>query len=239
MEWYPAVAAWSAVFGWLSGWWVPALIRLVPEPESPFAGEGETAKTTYVEIGNRPRLRWQTAIGSAFAAGLIGGATGLPLAPALLPLVPLGMTLAVIDLHTRLLPRILVLPGTAYLLTALSLVSIIRNESQDLIRGLIGLVLARTLFWLMWRINAAGMGFGDVRLAALVGLALGYLGWSQLLLGVYAGFLLLGVPGFSYAVIKRDRGYLRLAVPFGPFMLAGAVVGIVLGPLLANYLGYT
>lgn len=238
MEWFPTVAAFSAVFGWLTGWWVPAIIRWVPEPESPLAGEGDTEKTTYADIGARQGLRWQTAIASAFAAGLVGGTTGLPVALALLPLVPIGVVLAVIDLHTRLLPRIIVLPTTAYLLAALSLVSIVDNESQNLIRGLIGMVIARSLFWLMWRIHAAGMGFGDVRLAALVGLALGYLGWSQLLLGVYAGFLLLGVPGFGIAVIRRDRGYLRLAVPFGPFMLAGAVVGVVFGPVLADYLGY-
>ncbi len=105
-------------------------------------------------------------------------------------------------------------------------------------RGLIGMVIARSLFWLMWRIHAAGMGFGDVRLAALVGFALAYVGWSEFLLGMYAGFLLLAVPGFGYAVIRRDRAYLKVAVPFGPFMLGGAMLGIIFGPTVAGYLGY-
>ena len=74
------------------------------------------------------------------------------------------------------------------------------------------------------------MGFGDVRLSAVLGLALGYLGWGELLVGVYSGFLVFGVPGLVVAVVRRDRQLLRTAFPFGPFMLVGALVGIALGP---------
>ena len=66
---------------------------------------------------------------------------------------------------------------------------------------------------------------------------LGYLGWGPFLLGIYSSFLLLGVPGLSYAVIRRDRGFLRVAVPFGPFMLIGAVLGLVFGQTLTRLLG--
>ncbi len=238
MDWHANAAAAGAIFGWLTGWWVPALIRLLPEPESAVVGEGDEAKEPYVEIGARRGLAWQSAIGSGLVAGLLGASVGWPLILVLGPLVPVGVALAIIDWHTRLLPRIIVLPATAYLLTTLSLVSLLTHESENLVRGLLGMVIARSLFWLMWRIHAAGMGFGDVRLAALVGLALGYLGWSELLIGLYAGFLLLAVPGLGYAVVKRDRAYLKVVVPFGPFMLVGAMLGIVFGPVIARSLGY-
>ncbi len=236
-EAYVLVAG-SIAVGLVGGAFVPRMIRAVPEPESAESGEGGTPKELYIDIAKRRGLTWKSALGAALAAGLIAASVGWPTALALVPLTPVALALAVIDLRTRLLPRIIVLPATAYLLTALALVSLVAGESQDMIRALIGLVAARTLFWLMWKIHAAGMGFGDVRLAALIGLALGYLGWSQLFIGVYAGFLLLGLPGFAYALIKRDRGYLRVAIPFGPFMLAGSLVGIVVGPLVARYLGY-
>jgi leader peptidase (prepilin peptidase) / N-methyltransferase len=238
MDWHASTAVGAAIFGWLAGWWVPALIRMVPEPDSALAGEGDAVKQTYVDIAARRGLAWQSAIGSGLVAGLLGASVGWPVALVLAPLVPVSVALGIIDWHTRLLPRVIVLPATAYLLTAASLLSLLTQESTDLIRGLLGLVFARSLFWLMWRIHAAGMGFGDVRLAALVGFALGYLGWSELLIGLYAGFLLLAIPGLGYAVIKRDRSYLKVAVPFGPFMLVGAMIGILFGPTIAGYLGY-
>ena len=69
------------------------------------------------------------------------------------------------------------------------------------------------------------MGFGDVRLAALLGLALGHVGWAELLVGVYSGFLVFGLPGLLLALVRWDRALLRTAFPFGPFMLVGALLG--------------
>jgi leader peptidase (prepilin peptidase)/N-methyltransferase len=74
------------------------------------------------------------------------------------------------------------------------------------------------------------MGFGDVRLSALLGFALGYLGWGELVVGTYTGFLVFGVPGLVVAIVRRNRQFLRTPFPFGPFMLVGALAGIALGP---------
>ncbi|PLW66577.1 hypothetical protein C0036_22080, partial [Streptomyces sp. DJ] len=76
-------------------------------------------------------------------------------------------------------------------------------------------------------VNPAGMGFGDVKLAAVVGAALGWYGWPVLLAGAFAGLLLGAVYGVGLVLLRRaDR---RTAVPFGPFMLAGALIGVCLG----------
>ncbi len=97
-----------------------------------------------------------------------------------------------------------------------------------------GLLVARGLFWVLWWVHSAGLGFGDVRLAGLLGLALGHLGWAELVVGIYAGFVLLAVPGLVLALVRRDRALLRTAYPFGPFLAAGALVGVVAGPWLAG-----
>ena len=98
--------------------------------------------------------------------------------------------------------------------------------------------MVRTVFWLLWFIRQAGMGFGDVRLSALLGCALGYVGAGPLLIGIYSAFLLFAVPGLVIAIVRRDRSVLKRAYPFGPFLLAGAWLGIVAGdPLVATIWG--
>ena len=90
------------------------------------------------------------------------------------------------------------------------------------------------LFWFLWRFTP-GMGYGDVRLSGLLGLALGYLGWSELVIGLYAGFVI-GVVGWVFLrLFKVTKGR---HFPFGPFMLVGAVVGVAWGPAIASSLGY-
>jgi leader peptidase (prepilin peptidase)/N-methyltransferase len=78
------------------------------------------------------------------------------------------------------------------------------------------------------------MGYGDVRLSGVLGIALGYVGWSELLTGVYAGFLLGGVGGLLLSLLRLVD---RKAYPFGPFMLVGAVVGVVAGPYVGALYG--
>ena len=69
------------------------------------------------------------------------------------------------------------------------------------------------------------MGFGDVKLAALLGLYLGWLGWSSVAVGAFAGFLLGGVVGVALIVARRGAGR-KSRIPFGPFMLAGAFLAV-------------
>ncbi|WP_235735117.1 prepilin peptidase [Nocardioides alcanivorans] len=142
----------------------------------------------------------------------------------LLPLAALGVALAHIDFRTRLLPKKLVLPAYPALLVALVVVALLDGSADGLIRAAWGWLIASALYWCLWKFTR-GMGYGDVRMSGLLGLALGSLGWSTLLLGLYAGFVV-GVVGWVALRLLRltkDRHF-----PFGPFMLIGAVVGIVL-----------
>jgi leader peptidase (prepilin peptidase)/N-methyltransferase len=194
----------------------------------------EGPKEPYVDLGARPRLGLVTAALSGMAGALIGGAIGVEwVLVLLLPLAPVGTLLAVVDLRTRLLPRVVVVPATlaviAYGLVAWPLT----GDADALVRGLIGMVAARAVFWVLWFVRSAGMGFGDVRLSALLGFVLAYLGWPEYGLGLYSGFLVFGVPGLVLAVVRRDRSLLKKAYPFGPFLIVGALLGILFGdPLL-------
>lgn len=79
-----------------------------------------------------------------------------------------------------------------------------------------------------------GMGFGDVKLAGLLGLYLGWLGWEQVLVGAFAGFVIGGLVGVGLIVARRANG--KTAVAFGPAMLAGAMLSVfVAGPVSQWY----
>ena len=97
-----------------------------------------------------------------------------------------------------------------------------------------GLVVA-VFYFVLFFIYPSGLGFGDVRLAGVLGLALGYLGWGEVWVGIYAGFVLGGLIGLALRLTKVVR---QRHVPFGPFMLLGALAGVVWGdPIWSRLVG--
>ena len=220
----------------LGGLLVPALIASVPEPAPKEAEDGEDPpKLLYADIAARPGLRRRSALASAVGGGLIGGATGLDWSLVwLLPLTPVAVALSVIDWHTKLLPRRIVLPATLAAIVAVVVVGLATDERDALVRALVGMLAVRTFFWVLWFIRSAGMGFGDVRLAALVGLVLGWIGWGAVAIGLWFSFLLFAVPALVVVLARRDRTLLKRSFPFGPFMVLGTLVGLVWGTRLAE-----
>jgi len=231
----------AAVLAGLGGLLVPRLIARVPEPEPKAEAapddeaDDEPPKTPYAEIAGRPGLGLRSALVSALSGAAVGVATGLdwPLLW-LVPLVPVAVALAVIDWHTKLLPRVVVIPATLGAILVMTLVGLATDQQEALVRALVAMVVARSFFWVLWFVRSAGMGFGDVRLAAPVGLVLGWEGWGVLALGVWVGFLLFAVPALAVIVLRRDRSLLKRSFPFGPFMVGGALVGLVWGTALAG-----
>lgn len=226
----PDAAAAAAALCGVAGLAAAPLLRRLPEPEPDPRYAHEGPKQPYVEMAAEPGVRVGIPVVSALAGAVVGLDLGWDWALLLvLPLVPVGVLLSLVDRRTRLLPSRIVLPATVLALLLVLACWLAEGDTDALVRAGIGLVAARSAFWLLWWIRSSGLGFGDVRLAALLGVVLGYLGWGQLLVGLYAGFLLFGVPGLVLAVVRRDRALLRAAYPFGPFLLLGALVGIVLG----------
>ena len=172
------------------------------------------------------------------SAGLLGLALGWSWSLlVVLPLVPVSVALAVIDWRTRLLPLRLVWPALG-----LTVVTVLLSWTLDgfaggastPVRAALAMAVAFLAFFVLWFIYPRGLGFGDVRLSAVLGLALGYLGWAEWVVGIYGGFLLGAVIGGLLSLLKvvDRKGY-----PFGPFMLVGALVGVVVGqPLIDAHL---
>lgn len=234
-------AVWQAsvlagVLAGLGGLLVPALIAKVPEPE-PSDDADAPPKRTYADIAAQPGLRWRSVLVALVSGALVGAATGWEWSLLwLVPLVPIGVALSVVDWHTRLLPRLVVIPATLATLVAVVVVGLATGERGHLIVAVIAMVFVRSFFWLLWAIHSAGMGFGDVRLAALVGLVLGWVGPGPTLVGVWTGFVVFALAGVALALVRRDRSLLRRSFPYGPFMIGGALVGLVWGPALSALL---
>lgn len=242
------------VSGALGGLTVRPLIAALPEPEPEPVEEGAEEgaeppadppadapppKIPYADLAARPGL----TVRSVAVGAVLGAVLGLALDREwtlllVLPLIGVGIALAVIDARTRLLPTRLVLPATGVAIVLGTVVALAQDDRDALVRAFIGLAVVRTIFWVLWWFRSSGMGFGDVRLAALLGFVLGYLGWAEVIIGVYAAFLEFTVPGLVLAAVLRDKARLKARVPFGPFLLLGAVTGIAFGPWVASSLGY-
>ncbi|SFC78143.1 leader peptidase (prepilin peptidase) / N-methyltransferase [Nocardioides terrae] len=230
-----------AVLGAGSGWLVPRLIAGLPEPEAdPEEKPGEFPdKVLYVDLAAAPGLAWRCALACALAAGLLGAVFGWVWAlPWLAVLVPIGCALAVIDYVTWYLPSRILAPAYAVVGLLVVVAAVAVHDWHVVLHAAIGWAALGAYYGLMWFISPRIMAFGDVRLGGLIGLALGPLGYGQLILSVLAAgvfgalsFIPLKLLGRT---IKRepDRGPLREHVPFGPFLLLGALAAAVAGSLL-------
>jgi len=145
-------------------------------------------------------------------------------------LVAIGLiVLSVIDLDLFLLPKRLVNPLVVATAGLLAIAAVVHGDGGPLWRALIAYVAAFTVLLVLHVISPRGMAFGDVRLAGLIGLDLGWFGASQVVLGLFAGFVLASVIGLGLLAARR-RG-MRDAVPFGPFLAAGTLFVLFGGDL--------
>lgn len=173
--------------------------------------------------------------------GLLFGAVGWRLlaldlgaaAPAYLWFVSVGVALALIDLDLRRLPNAIVLPSYPVLAVLLTAASAIRGEWWPLARAGLGTAVLFGFYLLLVLAYPAGMGWGDVKLAGVLGGMLGYLSWSALLVGAFGGFVLGAAAGVL--VMSAGRGGRRTALPFGPFMIAGALLAIFVADPIADW----
>ncbi|NEC92972.1 A24 family peptidase, partial [Streptomyces sp. SID12501] len=139
----------------------------------------------------------------------------------------------------RRLPNAIVLPSYPVAFVLLALASANPGGPSDF-SALLRAVLAGAallVFYVVLRVvYPAGMGLGDVKLSGVLGLYLGWVGWSAVVVGAFAAFLLGGVYGVALVVLRRAGR--KSTLPFGPWMLLGAAVGLVAGPAVAGwYLG--
>lgn len=183
-----------------------------------------------------PLVEAATAVAFALVAWRIGAEWELG---AFFWLAGAGIALVLIDLDVHRLPDAIVLPSYPVVLTLLALASLDPGGESDwgaLVRALAGGAILFAAYFVMAVAYPGGMGFGDVKLAGVLGMGLGWLGWGSLVVGGFAAFLLGGL--FSLGLLALRRAGRRSGIPFGPWMVAGAAVGVAVGePVWRGYLG--
>jgi leader peptidase (prepilin peptidase)/N-methyltransferase len=151
-----------------------------------------------------------------------------PLLAAYCLLAVCAVPLAYIDVSVRRLPNALTGPAYAGTLLVLILAAALGGHWPSLARAALGGLALATGYLIIAFISPEAVGGGDRRLSASVGTALAWSGWSTLLAGVFAGFLLAAICGVALLALRR--GGLRQHLPFGPFMLAGMFLVILATP---------
>ena len=146
------------------------------------------------------------------------------LAAALAGFVVVGARLSVIDWRTHRLPDRIVLPSYPAAVLLLGTAAGTAGDWQRIPGMLGGGAVLLVAFAALHLLHPQGLGFGDVKLAGLLGLYLGFAGWDELWRGPVLAVVLGG--GWSLVLLAARRVTLRSAVAFGPFLVAGAALGL-------------
>lgn len=240
---------------------VPAGLSVVsprsrcPQCETPIAARDNIPIASWLALRGRCR-QCSTRISAVYPAveGLTGAAfvaVALLSFPALVQASGVGETVAavaqalglfwlagasialtIIDLQTHRLPNAIVYPTIGVALVTAAVTALGAGDPTVLMRAVLGAVILFTIYLglgLAWK---GGMGFGDVKLSAALGAYLGAVGWGALVVGWFAAFVLGGLLSVALILLRVvDR---KSGIPFGPWMLAGAWIGIVAGEDIAR-----
>lgn len=207
--WIPAIiaAALGAALGWwpLHAWCRRSLTQTTGGPGMRVAAAVATGATFAV-------IAWRLADAPVLIAALL--------------FASFASVLGIVDVLERRLPNTVILWMTGAVAVALILASGMSGQWMRLLWALIGGVAMFAVYLLLALISPKSMGMGDVKLAAPIGLLLGWFGLSEWMLGLLAGFLCGGVVAAVMLALRRTT--VSGSLPFGPSMLAGALAAILL-----------
>jgi leader peptidase (prepilin peptidase) / N-methyltransferase len=139
------------------------------------------------------------------------------------------VALSAIDIAVQRLPNRLTLPAYPVMVALLGVAAVFGHSGGSLVRALLGGVALATVYLFLAVVRPGQLGAGDVKLAGLTGLALGWVGWPVVVFGAALGFVLSAL--ISLALLAARRITMRSSISFGPFMLGGALLAIVLSGL--------
>ncbi|MEV8319030.1 A24 family peptidase [Streptomyces sp. NPDC059900] len=232
----------GALWGAVAGLFVPrAVYRLSVAPEEAWRGGcpdghpvgGWVGLARCREDGTRYGPRTTTvALATGLVCAVLAAATGArPELGVWLLLAPFGVLLAVVDFGVHRLPDVLTLPLAGAALVLLGGAAVLPEHAGSWIHALYGGLGLGAAYFVLFLISPNGMGFGDVKLALSLGAVLGWYGWGAVLLGTFAGFLLAALYGGGLVIARRAGR--KTAIPFGPFLIGGAFLGLLAGAYAA------
>lgn len=199
---------------------LPLLPWVLRARRCPVCAEAVSTRYATVEVG--------TAVLFGAAALRLGLDAALP---AFLVFFACLVSISVIDLELQIIPNRVVYPTIALSLPLLALAALVKGDLGHLESALAGAAIAFGVLLLVHLVSPAGMGFGDVRLAFVLGLFLGWLSLAHVAVGLFLGFALGAVIGIGLMLFGgRSR---KDSVSFGPFLAGGAALAVLVGqPLL-------
>lgn len=148
-----------------------------------------------------------------------------PALPAFLAVAALGVPLARVDLAVHRLPDPLTRPALALAGVLLVVAALAGAGAAPLAHGLAGAAGLFAVYLVLALVRPGALGFGDVKLAAVLGLLLGWLGGRTWFVGLTAGYVIAAGLG-AFLLVTRRAGR-RSLMPFGPAMLLGALLAVV------------
>lgn len=164
-------------------------------------------------------------ITAAVLAALLGRFGGQPDVVAFGFLGVVGVALAAIDIAVQRLPDRLTLPAIPVLIALLAVAALIGHNGGAFVRALLGGLALTGAYVLLALVRPGQLGGGDIKLAGLAGLALGWLGWRTLVVGTALGFVLSALVGLALLALRRVT--LESHISFGPFLLGGALLAVL------------
>ena len=202
----------AALAGFVLGWWL-----LAAWTERSMKGERMPRRT----------LRLTAAITTAIVFAVLVLRFGLSWTlPALLAFAACATVLSIVDLAEKRLPNAVVFPALGAVAVLLVPATWATGIWISLVWALVGSAAMFAVYFLLALISPSSMGMGDVKLALVIGLLLGWFGLSAWLVGLLAAFVVGGVIAIVALVLKRVT--LRGSIPFGPSMFAGALIAVML-----------
>lgn len=250
------LAAGCAVLGLVVGSFLNVVIARVPKKESVVAPRSRCpgCSTTIAPRDNVPLVSWLllrgrcrtcrapispryplvellTAVLFAAVAVRLGADWALP---AFLVVVAGLVAISAVDLERFIVPNRILYPTLFVAAPLLLVAAAVDGDWSSARTAAIGGALGFVLLLAIHLVSPRGMGFGDVRLAGLIGMMLGWLSVGHVLVGLFLGFATASLVGVG--LILGGRRGRKDKVPFGPFLAAGAVLAVLFGgPILSWY----
>ena len=194
--------------------------------------EGIASDRSLASIRSNPGRAPLVAVATAGLFGITPLAVDVDwVLPAYLWFVAVTVTLTLTDIDAKLIPNRILFPGTAVALALLLGGAVI--EDGPIVRPLVGGAIYFVLLLALALIARGGFGFGDVKLAFLLGLFTAYQSWETLIVAMFSAFLLGGFVSAILVVFRiRNR---KDSIPFGPYLVAGAYLAIVWAGTIASW----